>query len=234
MGTVNERLRTAMMRSGVTVEDLSLCCAVDPKTIERWLSPGRVPHRTHRWTAARRLGYDENYLWPDARRPAGRRAEATQGELVRLYPDRASVPREVWLRMLNNATEHVDVLFFSGTFYAQTQPRIAQQLADAAARGVALRLCFGDPISEAVATRDREEGLGGTLTHKICSTQTYYRQLADVPNCQMRLHSTACTRRCSATTTRSWWTPTPTANPPQRTRPCTCADWTAGRSPSTT
>jgi hypothetical protein len=61
MGDVNERLRTAMMRTGVTVDDLARCCGVDPKTAERWLSTGRVAHRTHRWAAARRLGYEESY-----------------------------------------------------------------------------------------------------------------------------------------------------------------------------
>jgi hypothetical protein len=51
-----------MMRAGVDIGDLALCCGVDVKTAERWISPGRVPHRTHRWTAARRLGYEESYL----------------------------------------------------------------------------------------------------------------------------------------------------------------------------
>ncbi len=190
MGQVNERLRTAMMRTGVTVEELAQCCGVDPKTAERWISPGRPPHRTHRWTAARRLGYDESYLWPDVHRPPARRAETAQSELVRLYPDRASVPREVWLRMMSNASEHIDVLVFSGTFYVQTQPRVARMLADAAERGVGIRLCFGDPASEAVATRDREEELGGTLAAKIRSALTYYRPLADIDRCEMRLHST--------------------------------------------
>ena len=92
MGRVNERLRTAMMRTGITVDDLAQCCGVDPKTAERWLSTGRVPHRTHRWTAARRLGYEESYLWPEVQRSAARRAEASQSELVRLYADRATVP----------------------------------------------------------------------------------------------------------------------------------------------
>jgi len=188
MGQVNERLRTAMMRTGVTVDDLAFCCGVDPKTAERWIS-GRVPHRTHRWTAARRLGYDESYLWPDAHRPA-RRAETVQSELVRLYSDRASVPREVWLRMMTDAREHIDVLVFSGTFYVQTQPKVAWMLAAAAARGVDVRWCFGNPDSEAVATRDQEEELGGTLAHKIRSALTYYRPLADIEGVEMRLHST--------------------------------------------
>ena len=179
-----------MIRTGVTADELALCCGVDVKTAERWINPGRVPHRTHRWAAARRLGYEESYLWPDVQRPAARHAEAAQSELVRLYPDRASVPREVWLRMLTDATARIDVLVFSGTFYAQTQPRVAAMLASAAGRGVEIRLCFGDPASDAVATRDREEGLGGTLAAKIRSALTYYRPLAGVDGCQIRLHAT--------------------------------------------
>ncbi len=150
-----------MVRTGVTAQDLALCCGVDPKTIERWISPGRVPHRTHRWAAARRLGYEESYLWPEIRRSPARRAEAACSELVCLYPDRASVPRGVWLRLMTSAAE-----------------------------GIEVRLCFGDPASDAVATRDREEGLGGTLAAKIRSALTYYRPLATVDGCQLRLHAT--------------------------------------------
>lgn len=190
MDRVNERLRTAMMRAGVTADDLALCCGVDPKTAGRWISLGRVPHRTHRWAAATRLGCEESYLWPDAGQPsAKRRAEASRSELVRLYPDRASVPRELWLRLISEAREHIDVLVFSGTFYAQTQPRVASMLAAAADRGAEVRLCFGDPDSHAVAIRDREEGLGGTLAHKIRSSLTYYRSVAAAGKCEVRLHS---------------------------------------------
>src|SRR5258705_13254402 len=100
MGSVNERLRTAMIRTGITAEELALCCGVDVRTAERGISPGRVPHRTHRWAAARRLGYEESYLWPEVRRSAGRRGGAAQSELVRRYADRAPGPREVWLRIV--------------------------------------------------------------------------------------------------------------------------------------
>lgn len=186
---MNERLRTTILRAGVSVDELAGCAGVDAKTVERWISNGRVPHRQHRWAAAKRLGVDETYLWPEilTRYPA-RQREAGRSELVDLYPDRASVPRELWLRLLDAAQEHVDVLVFSGTFYAQTQPRIAAMLAAAAKRGVQVRLCFGDPGSEAVAVRDREEGIGGTLAAKIRSALTYYRPLADVDGCELRLH----------------------------------------------
>lgn len=152
---------------------------------------GRIPHRRHRWTAAKQLRVDEWYLWPQvlARTPA-RERDATRSELLEIYPDRASVPREVWLRLLSEAQDNVDVLVFSGTFFAQTQPRVARMLTDAAGRGAAVRLCFGDPESEAVAIRDREEGIAATLAAKIRSALTYYEPLLDVDGCEVRLHST--------------------------------------------
>jgi transcriptional regulator with XRE-family HTH domain len=186
---VNERLRTALLRTGTTTEDLALCCGVDVKTAERWMSLGRVPHRQHRWAAARRLGCDEDYLWPDAGVSPARRAEASHSELVRLYPDRASVPRETWMRLADESREDICILVFSGTFYAQTQPKIARMIAAATGRGVRVRLCFGDPDSDAVAIRDREEGINGTLAAKIRSSLTYYRELAASGECEVRLHS---------------------------------------------
>jgi transcriptional regulator with XRE-family HTH domain len=179
-----------MMQAGVTTADLAMCCGVDAKTVERWISAGRVPHRTHRWAAARRLGYEESYLWPEVQNSPARRAEVSQSELIRLYPDRASVPRELWIRLASEAREHIDVLVFSGTFFAQSQPRVASMLTAAAERGAEVRLCFGDPASEAVMTRDREEGIGGTLAAKIRSALTYYRPLLDVGKCEIRLHRT--------------------------------------------
>jgi transcriptional regulator with XRE-family HTH domain len=120
---VNERLRTAMIRRGVTTDELAKCVGVDVKTIERWISKDRLPHRRHRWMAAARMGADETYLWPQLA-GAHVRPGASQAELVMLYPDRASVPRETWLRLLGEAQSSIDVLVYSGTFYAQTHPSL--------------------------------------------------------------------------------------------------------------
>jgi hypothetical protein len=178
-----------MVRTGTTTEDLALCCGVDVKTVERWLTLGRVPHRANRWDAARRLGAEEAWLWPQATPP--RRDGAAQSELARMYPDRASVPRETWLALMDGARAEIAVLVMSGTFYAQTQPRVGRMLTAAAQRGVRVRLCFGDPAGEAVATRGREEGIGDTLAAKIRSSLTYYRETATSGDCEVRLH--ACT-----------------------------------------
>jgi transcriptional regulator with XRE-family HTH domain len=185
---MNERLRTTMLRRGVTTEDLAAECGIDVKSVERWVSLSRVPHRQHRWAAARLLDADEAYLWPSTLTQGSRRRDASRSELVELYSDRASVPRETWLRLLSEARRNVDVLVHSGTFFAQVQPRIATMLTSRAKEGVCIRLCFGNPNSDAVAVRDKEEGLGGTLQAKIRASLTYYKDLVNVENIEIRLH----------------------------------------------
>ncbi len=64
-------------------------------------------------------------------------------------------------------------------------------LTEQASKGVRVRLCFGNPQSDAVAIRDREERLGETLAAKTRSSLTYYRSLVDVEGCEVRLHDAA-------------------------------------------
>jgi transcriptional regulator with XRE-family HTH domain len=182
----NERLWTAMIKSAVTVDDVADAAGVDPKTVQRWLH-GRVPHRRHRITAARELGVDESALWPEAAQLSSSQSMAA-AEVIRIYPSRASVPRETWLRLVDDAREHIDVLVFAGTFMVQMQPKIARTIADKVAAGVEIRLCFGEPTGQAVATRAREEAY--TLEAKIRSALTYYRAVADIEGCSIRLHDT--------------------------------------------
>ncbi len=118
------------------------------------------------------------------------RGEPAAAELINFYPDRASVPRSLWLRLLDDAEERVDVLVHSGTFFAQMQPRIGAALSVKMSTGVKVRLCFGDPGSDSVAIRDAEEGLGGTLAAKIRASLTYYRDVARLDGCDVRLHPT--------------------------------------------
>jgi hypothetical protein len=64
------------------------------------------------------------------------------------------------------------VLVFSGTFFAQSNPQVVKMLAERAAQGARVRLCFGDPGGEAVAIRGREEGIGDALSAKIRASLT--------------------------------------------------------------
>jgi hypothetical protein len=184
MDDMNERLRSVMLREGVAESDIADLCGVDPKTVQRWIVNGRVPHARHRWAVARRLNSDEAFLWPGVLRSD----RAT--ELVEMHADRATVPREKWLRLMGHAQAHIDVLVMSGTFYAQTQPRIASMLTERISKGARVRLCFSDPDSDAVALRDREERLGGVMAAKIKASLTYYHALAHKDGFELRLHPT--------------------------------------------
>ncbi len=189
MTSVNERLHSVLAQRGVSPESLAEACEVDPKTVGRWLG-GRVPHRRHRFRAAQLLRVEETFLWPTPP-PHGSRPDAGLGtELVGSYQNRASVPRDMWLQLLMEAQEQICVLVFSGTFFAQSNPHVAKMLAERAAAGVRVRLCFGDPSGQAVALRGREEGIGDTLAAKIRASLTYYRPLLPEAGCDVRLHDT--------------------------------------------
>jgi Domain of unknown function (DUF5919) len=187
----NERLRTAMQRTNTTIDDLALCCGVDPKSVERWLSLGRVPHRANRWDAARRLGYDDDYLWPDAPgRDQARRDGAAQSELVRLYPDRGSVPRATWHQLFGDAREEISILVHAGLFIAE-DPVTRRLLAEQARAGVRVRMMLGDPSSALVAKRGEEEGIGtGTVAAKVRNALSFLRHLAEQGLIEIRLHDT--------------------------------------------
>ena len=51
----NERLRALLLERGQTPDKLAEAVDVDAKTVERWISLGRIPHRRHRWATAKRL-----------------------------------------------------------------------------------------------------------------------------------------------------------------------------------
>ena len=89
---------------------------------------------------------------------------------------------------MTEARQDIAILVMSGTFYQQTQPKVAQLLTGATDRGVRVRLCFAAPDSEAVAIRDQEEGLCGTLAAKVRSALTYYRKIAASGAIEIRLH----------------------------------------------
>jgi len=50
----NERLRAAMERHSVAVNELATLTEKDPKTVSRWLG-GRVPHPRQRFLVAKKL-----------------------------------------------------------------------------------------------------------------------------------------------------------------------------------
>lgn len=162
---------------------------IDEKSVERWITKDRQPHRRNQRRAADALGVSPSYLWPDGNhQDAYVGAAIARSEIIGTYPNRASVPQAVWRSLLDGAEERIDVLVFSGTFLAQTNPRFPAMLVQRAAAGTEVRLCFGDPDGAAVALRGEEEGIGSALGAKIRASLSYFTALAQAPGCEVRLH----------------------------------------------
>jgi hypothetical protein len=91
---------------------------VDAKTVERWITRGRVPYRKHRFDVAMFLGVDEAYTWPDA---LGRDevAAVSRSEVVAVWPHRWAVPRDTWGLFFAKAEREIGALVYSGMFMAE-------------------------------------------------------------------------------------------------------------------
>jgi transcriptional regulator with XRE-family HTH domain len=185
----NERLRNRIAAAGLAMADVATHVQVDPKTVERWITKDRVPHRTHRWKTAQLLNTDETYLWPSVADDV-RTTAASQAEFVALYPNRGAVPEQLWSALIENAQSNVDVLAYAGLFLADGRPDLSSILSAKAAEGASVRLLFGDPDSEAVRHRGDEEGIGDGMAARVRIVLTYLRDLFDSSEVQVRLHGT--------------------------------------------
>jgi hypothetical protein len=149
----NQRLHDAIRKSGHRLSDLADAVGADPKTVERWITTGRLPRPSARQQLSGFLGVPESVLWPDA--PGV--AYATS-ELVGIYTTRRELPPATVSSLLDAAQAHVDVLAYAAIWLWDTVPEFAGRLAQKIASGTAVRLCLGDPDGEAIALRSREEG----------------------------------------------------------------------------
>ena len=98
----NERLRRAILDAGLSMQDVAAEVGIDAKTVERWITTGRVPHPRNRAGAERTLGIDELVLWPEL---AEARARAVAGsEVLQVYPHRGAVPPASWYELQPRST----------------------------------------------------------------------------------------------------------------------------------
>jgi hypothetical protein len=72
---------------------------------------------------ARALGSDEIYFWP-ALLGREQSKNATNAELVQVWPARGDVPGDVWRSLFQQAADQVDVLVYSGGFLIEAYNRI--------------------------------------------------------------------------------------------------------------
>jgi transcriptional regulator with XRE-family HTH domain len=184
----NERLRALLLERGETLDKLAEAVGVDPKTVERWITTGRVPYRRHRFEVAAFFGVDESYIWPDA---LGRDevAAVSQSEVVAVWPHRWAVPRDTWGHFFSQAEREIGALVYSGMFMAE-DIGVHRLFADRARAGVRIRLLLGDPDSRNVAERGQAESIDDAMAAKVRSSIVLFRRLLAEPNVELRLHGT--------------------------------------------
>lgn len=184
----NERLRSQMHQAGMTIGALATEVEVDPKTVERWLDSGRLPHQRHRQKAAGVLDSDETFLWPQLLDDERVRA-TSEAELMGFYPHRGAVPADLWRRLVDSASERVEILVYAGLFLVDSHPDLPTKLAERAVDGLKVRLLYGDPDSDTVAWRGDEEGIGANLAARIRLSLTYMQPIIGVPGIEVRQHA---------------------------------------------
>lgn len=183
----NQRLRNALAATGLTPAALAQRVQVDSKSVERWITQERTPHATTRARVAQVLGHDETYFWPRLLGSVETR-NATNSELVQIWPTRGDVPGDVWRALFAQAATDVDLLVYSGGFLIEAY-NLVDVIETKAAAGTNFRLLIGDPRCEAVRLRSRDEQLP-SLPERCQSTQEYLRPVADLPGVSIRTHQT--------------------------------------------
>lgn len=186
----NERLRDAILGSGLTTVSLGERIGVDPKTVERWVTRGRTPYARHRVRVAEELGERESYLWPET--ISQERADrASRSELVELFPRRALVHADEYRRLFADAETFIDILAFAALFLPEQNPHLVDLLRDKAADGARVRVLIGDPNSQAVIVRGYEEGIGDAVAIKVRNSITLLKKsLVKVKGVAVRTHGT--------------------------------------------
>jgi hypothetical protein len=183
----NERLRSAILNSGIGVQGVADGLGVDRKTIERWIA-GRLPYRRHRFALASMLSVDIQYLWAEERRLDDVNASA-RAELVTIYAHRSAAPQSLWLDTFTGADSNFDMLVFAG-FWLSEDGRFHRLIKRKALAGCAVRIALGDPDCDAVRQRGEQEGIGDTIGSKIRNVIHNYRPLMDLETVEFRLHDT--------------------------------------------
>ena len=185
----NDRLRDALMTARLTHEDLAADLGVNPKTVERWITQGRIPYPQVRHRISVLVQKDEGWLSPDGY-SRKRRAQITESEIVHVYPYRADVPDDLWARLFENAVDNIGILVYSGFFLAEQHSRKIELLTKKADDGASVRILVGDPDCSQVALRGQDEDVGDAIAAKIRNVLlACYRPYADRPGIRIRLYS---------------------------------------------
>lgn len=157
----NQRLDDAIRRSGKRLEEVAEAVGSDPKTARRWITTGRLPRPATRKQLADLLGVPEAVIWPDAPGVA-----YGTSELVGIYTTRRELSPATVSALLDRAERHIDVLAYAALWLWDTVPKFAERVELKIARGANVRICLGDPDSQAVRLRGQEEGINADMASR--------------------------------------------------------------------
>ncbi len=181
---MNETLRQALFRAGLTEDDVAARLGVDPKTVRRWLE-GRLPYPRLRWQLAALLATDEIELWPGfvtAPGPAGR-----SPEIVAVYPHVTSVPAELSRRLISSAKDEIGILADSGVQLARDSKLVAL-LRSRSVAGVRLRVALGDPEHSDTSQESCAPSGDAATTDRAAQALRQLLGLLDSPSGEVRLY----------------------------------------------
>lgn len=182
----NERLRSALLAQGMTVQDLAESIEVNPKTVERWITQGKIPYRRHQYATASALRVDVTTLWDDSR-AVDTATDLSKAEIVTIYPHRHMVPNTLWRDIYERAESRIDVLVYSGLWLSE-DPLFHELLKKKVQGTTQVRILLGDPGCDAVRQRGIDEG-HRIMDGKIRNALVNYRPLfASHPEIGFRLH----------------------------------------------
>lgn len=155
---LNDRLRDALRRNGLTPEMAAASVGVDTKTVERWITQGRTPYPRHRHTLAALVDESESVLWPLIS-PQRQFADVTA-----VFPTRAEFIEAMPTKELFKEAKSIDIAGLSLNLLCQQYSDTGiLKLLDA---GATIRCLFLDPNGVHIRDREIEEGhAAGVLTN---------------------------------------------------------------------
>lgn len=183
----NDRLRAVLHRNGFSEARFAEELGVDMKTVQRWITQNRCPHRTTAHRAAKLLDVPLLWLWPDLEA----QAEAATTEVVGFYPHRADAPKQLWLELLLSVSERLDILTNASLFLPEDNPESIDLIRQKAESGIPVRIAMGDPDSRTIELRGWEEKLYDGLIGRVRMALAYFRPLVGIPGVTFHLHQTA-------------------------------------------
>lgn len=100
------------------------------------------------------------------------------------------MPLDVWRLLFEQAERDIGILVYAALFLHELWPDFSKLLRAKAETGCRVRVMLGDPDSDVVARRGREEKYGEGIQSRCRQALRHYALLADVAGIEIHQHDT--------------------------------------------